>query len=64
MSYTYRFEEAVLRSLIGSTEEDVARRWGISAETVALIVGNQLGEAEAGSIRSGRSRTWGWTRSA
>ena len=43
VSYTYRFEEAVLRSLIGSTEEDVARRWGISAETVALIVQNQLG---------------------
>ena len=48
VSYTYRFEEAVLRSLIGSTEEDVARRWGISAETVALIVRNQLGELSAG----------------
>jgi transposase len=44
VSYTYRFEEAVLRSLIGSTEEDAARRWGISAETAALIVRNQLGE--------------------
>jgi transposase len=47
VGYTYRFEEAVLRSLIGSTEEDVARRWGISAETVALIVQNQLGEVGA-----------------
>jgi len=47
VSYTYRLEEAVLRSLIGSTEEDVSRRWGISAETVALIVENQLGEVGA-----------------
>jgi transposase len=47
VSYTYRFEEAVLRSLIGSTEEDAARRWGISAETVALIVQNQLGAVGA-----------------
>ncbi len=47
VSYTYRFEEAVLRSLIGSTEEDVARRLGVSAETVARIVRNQLGEPSA-----------------
>jgi transposase len=47
VSYTYRFEEAVVRSLIGSTEEDVARRFGVSAETVALIVRNQLGEPSA-----------------
>jgi transposase len=47
VSYTFRFEEAVVRSLIGSTEEDVARRFGVSAETVALIVRNQLGEASA-----------------
>jgi transposase len=40
--YTYRFEEYVLRSLIGSNEEEVAQRLGISAETVALIVENQL----------------------
>jgi transposase len=40
--YTYRFEEYVLRSLIGSNEEEVAARLGISAETVALIVENQL----------------------
>jgi transposase len=40
--YTYRFEEHVLRMLIGSNEEEVARRLGISAETVALIVENQL----------------------
>jgi transposase len=41
-SYTYRFEQYVLRLLIGSNEEEVARRLGISAETVALIVRNQL----------------------
>ena len=34
----------MLRSLIGSTDEDVARRLGISAETVARIVRNQLAE--------------------
>ena len=27
VSYTYRFEQFVLRSLIGSTAEEVARRW-------------------------------------
>jgi transposase len=47
VSYTYRFEEAVLHSLIGSTEEDVARRFGVSAETVALIVQNQVGDLGA-----------------
>jgi transposase len=40
--YTYRFEEYVLWMLIGSNEEEVAARLGISAETVALIVENQL----------------------
>ncbi len=40
--YTYRFEEYVLRMLIGSNEEEVASRLGISAETVELIVENQL----------------------
>jgi transposase len=40
--YTYRFEEYVLQMLIGSNEEEVAGRLGISAETVALIVENQL----------------------
>jgi len=42
VGYTYRFEEHVLRMLIGSNEEEVATRLGISAETVELIVGNQL----------------------
>jgi transposase len=44
VSYTYRFEQFVLRSLIGSTAEDVARRLGISAETVERIVEYQLTE--------------------
>jgi len=44
-SYTYRFEQHVLAALIGSTAEEVARRLGISAETVERIVGNQLADA-------------------
>src|SRR3954467_984467 len=44
VAYTYRFEHFVLRSLIGSTAEDVARRLGISAETVERIVEYQLNE--------------------
>ena len=44
VSYTYRFEQFVLRSLIGSTAEEVARRLGISAETVERIVEYQLDE--------------------
>jgi transposase len=46
-SYTYRFEQQVLRLLIGSNEEEVARRLGISAEMVGLIVRNQLADARA-----------------
>ena len=44
VAYTDRFEQFVLRSLIGSTAEDVARRLGISAETVERIVEYQLAE--------------------
>ena len=44
-SYTYRFEQHVLSALIGSNVEEVARRLGIAAETVALIVRNQLADA-------------------
>jgi transposase len=49
-SYTYRFEQHVLRLLIGSNEEEVARRLGISAEMVALIVRHQLADAQAKEI--------------
>lgn len=55
VTYSYRFEREVLRSLIGSTEEDVARRFGISAETVRRIVENQLGDRER--IDPGRTIT-------
>jgi transposase len=50
VSYTYRFEQHVLRSLIGSNEEEVARRLAISAETVGLIVKNQLADAKAKQV--------------
>jgi transposase len=49
-SYTYRFEQQVLRLLIGSNEAEVARRLGISAEMVGLIVRNQLADAEAKQV--------------
>jgi transposase len=49
-SYTYRFEQHVLRSLIGSNEEEVARRLAIAAETVGLIVKNQLADAKAKQV--------------
>jgi transposase len=45
--YTYRFEKQVLRMLIGSNEAEVARRLGISAETVRFIVKNQLADSQA-----------------
>jgi transposase len=45
-SYTYRFEQHVVRLLIGSTEQEVARRLGISAETVARIVKYQVSSAK------------------
>jgi transposase len=53
-SYTYRFERHVLRLLIGSNEEEVARRLGIAAETVGFIVGNQLSDAQAKQVDPGR----------
>jgi transposase len=46
VTYTYRFEKQVLNLLIGSNEEEVARRLGIAAETVARIVRNQLADAK------------------
>jgi transposase len=50
VSYTYRFERHVLACLIGSTEEDVAQRLGIAAETVALIVENQIADQRAKQV--------------
>ena len=45
--YTYRFEQHVLQMLIGSNEAEVARRLGISADTVRFIVKNQLADSQA-----------------
>jgi transposase len=45
--YTYRFEKHVLKMLIGSNEAEVARRLGISADTVRFIVKNQLNDGQA-----------------
>jgi transposase len=42
VTYTFRFEELVLDLLVGSSAEEVARRLGISAETVEKIVEYQL----------------------
>jgi transposase len=50
VKYTYRFEQHVLRLLIGSTEEEVARRLGIAAEMVHLIVQHQLADAGAKQV--------------
>jgi transposase len=57
VSYTYRFEQHVLCLLIGSNEEEVARRLGISAEMVDLIVRNQLADAKAKEIDPRRRMT-------
>jgi transposase len=53
-SYTYRFEQHVLRLLIGSNEAEVARRLGIAAETVRFIVRNQLADGQAQQVDPGR----------
>lgn len=50
VTYTYRFERHVLACLIGSTEEEVAQRLGIAAETVALIVANQIADQRAKDV--------------
>jgi len=50
VKYTFRFEEHVLVSLIGSTAEDVALRMGIAAETVERIVKNRIEDAKAKQI--------------
>lgn len=53
-SYTYRFEKRVLQLLIGSNEAEVARRLGISTETVRFIVKNQLTDRQALTIEPKR----------
>jgi transposase len=54
VKYTYRFEEQVLVSLIGSTATDVAQRLGIAAETVERIVKNRIDDAQAKQIEPAR----------
>jgi transposase len=57
VSYTYRFEQLVLRLLIGSNEAEVGRRLGISAEMVGLIVRHQLADAKAKDVDPQRAVT-------
>jgi transposase len=53
-SYTHRFEKHVLALLIGSNVAEVARRLGVSAEMVELIVRNQLADARAKQVDPAR----------
>jgi len=55
VKYTFRFEEFVLTSLIGSTATDVEQRLGISAETVERIVRNRIADAKGKQIDPRRS---------
>jgi transposase len=54
VKYTFRFEEQVVVSLIGSTATDVAQRLGIAAETVERIVQNRIDAAKAKQIDPAR----------
>ena len=47
VTVTYRFEEQVVALLVGSTEEEVARRLGISAEMVRQIVNHRLKDEQS-----------------
>lgn len=46
VTYTFRFEQWVLQLLIGSSEEEVARRLGVSAEMLATIAKNCLADEQ------------------
>lgn len=50
VSYTFRFEQEVLRCLRGSTAEQVARDLAIDAETVERIVEQQIADAKAKEV--------------
>jgi transposase len=50
VKYTYRFEGHVLVSLITSTGEDVAKKLGISVETVDRIVKNRIQDAKGKKV--------------
>jgi len=55
VKYTFRFEEFVLASLIGSTAAELEQRLGIAAETVERIVRNQIADAKGKHIDPRRS---------
>ncbi len=55
VKYSFRFEEFVLTSLIGSTATDVEQRLGISAETVERIVRNRIADAKGKQVDPRRS---------
>jgi transposase len=50
VKYTFRFEEFVLASLIGSTPADLEQRLGIAAETVERIVRNRIADAKGKQV--------------
>jgi len=50
VKYTFRFEEFVLASLIGSTASEVEQRLGIAAETVERIVRNRIEDTKSKKI--------------
>lgn len=55
VKYTFRFEEFVLASLIGSTPAELEQRLGIAAETVERIVRNRIADAKGKHIDPRRS---------
>jgi transposase len=55
VKYTFRFEDFVLASLIGSTPAELEQRLGIAAETVERIVRNRIADAKGQQVDPGRS---------
>ena len=58
VTVTYRFEEQVVALLVGSTEEEVARRLGISAEMVRQIVNHRTQRRAVHSCGARDHRYW------
>lgn len=54
VKYTYRFEDLVMTSLVGSTAEEVAQRLGIAAKTVERIVRNRIEDAKGKKVDAQR----------
>lgn len=57
VKYTFCFEEQVVRSLIGSTAEEVAERLGIAAETVEYIVKQRFADEGTATVDPNRTIT-------